>query len=181
LETYDTEGLITIQVAQLEKEKKELSEKLRVTAKRIDHLERAFRKEERPLLAEDYQNQQKTDKETFESIQKARREASLAEHQEDLATKARLSRMLDDYRTRREVIIAKKGEEFAKKKEIAAKKIADEKEKRRKTVLKAREDERIRLEKEEKLRREREAEEARKAAGMSISSIRQVFFVILSL
>ncbi|KAF4622265.1 hypothetical protein D9613_009488 [Agrocybe pediades] len=165
LESYDTENLITIQVQQLEKEKKEISEKLRVTAKRIDHLERAYRKEERPLLAEDYQNQQKTDRETFEAIQKARREAALKQHQEDLATKARLSRMLGDYQARREVVIAKKSEEFAKKKEAARKKIEEEKEKRRKAVMKAREEERIRLEKEEQARMEKEAEEARRAAA----------------
>ena len=50
------EGLITIQFARLEKEKKEISEGLRVIAKRIVHTERAYREEEQPLLAEAYQN-----------------------------------------------------------------------------------------------------------------------------
>jgi translation initiation factor 3 subunit A len=35
-----------MQVAQLEKEKTEMNERLRVIAKRIDHVERAFHKEE---------------------------------------------------------------------------------------------------------------------------------------
>jgi hypothetical protein len=166
LETLDTEGLITIQVAQLEKEKKELSERLRIISKRIDHIERAYRKDERPLLAEDYAIQQKTDRETFDAIQKARLRTAREAHEEDLATKARLSRMLGDYHARRETIILKKGEEFAKKKEQAARRIHEEKEKRKKAVMKQREEERVKREKEEEAVRQREAEEARIAAGM---------------
>ncbi|KAF8962918.1 hypothetical protein BDZ97DRAFT_1905090 [Flammula alnicola] len=149
LETYDTEGLITIQVAQLEKEKKELQE-----------LERSYRKEERPLLAQDYEIQQKTDKETFEEIQKARLQAAREAHQEDLHAKSRLSRMFQDYQVRRADIMAKKSIEFAKKTEAATRKIQEEKEKRRKAVLKQREEERIRLEKEEEIQRKKEEEEA---------------------
>ena len=165
METYDTEGLITIQVAQLEKEKKEISERLRIIAKRIDHTERAYRKEEQPLLAEDYQNQQITDRETFEAIQQARRELARQTHEDDLETKARLTRLLGDYRARKEVIIAKKGEEFAAKKAAAEKKIKAEKEKRLGSILKAREEEKARKEEEERLRLEKEAEEARLEAG----------------
>ncbi|PPQ90337.1 hypothetical protein CVT25_007739 [Psilocybe cyanescens] len=161
LESYDTEGLITIQVAQLEKEKKELQERLRITHKRIDHIERAYRKEERSLLDQDYEVQQKSDKETFEAIQKARIEAAFLAHQEDLNTKARLSRMLGDYQERRQKVIEKKGEEFAKKKEAAQRKIAEEKEKRRKAVMKAREEEAKRLQQQEEARIKREEEEAR--------------------
>ncbi|KAF8196958.1 translation initiation factor eIF3a [Pholiota molesta] len=153
LETYDTENLITIQVAQLEKEKKELQERLRIVAKRIDHIERAYRKEERPLLAQDYEVQQKTDRETFAAIQTARITAARAAHEEDLRTKARLARMLGDYEL-----------EFAKKQEAAQRKIAEEKAKRLKSVLKQREEERVRLEKEAEAARLREEEEARKQA-----------------
>ena len=169
METYDTEGLITIQVAQLEKEKKEISERLRIISKRIDHTERAYRKEEHSLLAEDYQNQQMTDRETFEGIQRARRELSRQTHQDDLETKARLTRLLDDYHARKEVIIAKKQEEFAAKKAVAEKKIKEEKEKRLKAVMKAREEERARKEKEEKIRLQKVAEEARIEAGLCFS------------
>jgi translation initiation factor 3 subunit A len=43
-----------MQVAQLEKETKELNKRLRmhIIVKRVDHTERAYRKEERPLLAQ---------------------------------------------------------------------------------------------------------------------------------
>jgi translation initiation factor 3 subunit A len=166
LETYDTEGLITIQVAQLEKEKKEISERLRIISKRIDHTERAYRKEEQPLLTEDYQNQQKTDREAFEAIQQARRDLARQTHQDDLETKTRLTRLLGDYHARREVLIAKRREEFTAKKAAAAKKIKEEKEKRLKSVLQAREEEKARKDKEEKLRLQKEAEEARLEAGL---------------
>ncbi|PFH47045.1 hypothetical protein AMATHDRAFT_50584 [Amanita thiersii Skay4041] len=161
LENYDTEGLITIQVAQLEKEKKEMNERLRVVSKRIDHIERAYRKEERPLLAQDYERQQEIDRETFVAIQKARKETSRQAHLEDVAAKARLVRIKDDYYARKEALLAKKGEEFAKKKEAFHKKIEEEKEKRKKVVLKAWEEEKRRKEEEERRRREKDEEERR--------------------
>ncbi|KAF8233783.1 translation initiation factor eIF3a [Tricholoma matsutake] len=162
MESYDTEGLIVIQVAQLEKEKKELSEKLRVVAKRIDHIERAYRKEERPLLGRDYEQQQNNDRETFEALQQARKNAAQVAHQEDMATKARLSRVIPDYEARREIIVAKKMVEFAKRKEVAEKKIEEENAKRKNAVLKAREEERLRAEAEQKRKRELEEEARRK-------------------
>lgn len=165
LENYDTEGLITIQVAQLEKEKKELNERLRVVSKRIDHIERAYRKEEQPLLVQDYERQQKTDREAFETAQKTRKEAAKRAHQEDLATKARLARITDEYQARKEVLLANKGEQFAKLKEAARKKIDEEKEKRRKAVTKAWEEEKHRQEEEERLQQEKEAEERRIEEG----------------
>lgn len=184
MESYDTEGLIVIQVAQLEKEKKELSEKLRVVAKRIDHIERAYRKEERPLLGRDYEQQQNNDRETFEALQQARKNAAQVAHQEDMATKARLSRVIPDYEARREVIVAKKMVEFAKRKEVAEKKIEEENAKRKNAVLKAREEERLRAEAEQKRKRELEEEARRKEEGKSIAAFRiiqvhiSVFFCI---
>ncbi|RDB22084.1 Eukaryotic translation initiation factor 3 subunit A [Hypsizygus marmoreus] len=164
LETIDTEGLIVIQVAQLEKEKKELSERLRIVAKRVDHIERAYRKEERPLLAKDYEEQQKEDRQTFEAIQRLRRQDSKLEHEENMATKARLARMRGDYEARREALVERKASEFAHRQEVAHRKIEEEKTKRRNAVVKAREEEKARLEREEKARREAEAEEERIAA-----------------
>ncbi|KAJ7199603.1 translation initiation factor eIF3a [Mycena pura] len=173
--TLDTEGLIGMQVAQLEKEKREMNERLRVIAKRVDHTERAYRKEERPLVSEDYARQQEMDRATFATVQEARREAAGQAHQEDLQNKARLARMLPEYEKRRTAILAKRGEEFARRKDAAAKKIAEEKAKRRTAILAEREEEqRIveekrrkeqeLLEEERRLEAERVAEEERKRA-----------------
>ncbi|KAI0919910.1 hypothetical protein AcV5_001857 [Taiwanofungus camphoratus] len=164
MENLSTDNLMRLQVEQLEKEKKELNERMRVAAKRLDHVERAYRKEERPLLAKDYEFQQANDTAAFEAFQKTRLESHRLAHQHDLETKRRLSRMMDDYLARREAIMGKRGEEFAKRKEQAQKKINDEKTKRRHAVLSAREEERLRREEEESLRREKEEEEARRNA-----------------
>lgn len=157
-----------MQVEQLEKEKKELNERMRVIAKRLDHVERAYRKDERPLLALDYEIQQANDKEVFEATQKARLEDQRAAHQQALETKKRLARMMDEYNVRKDSILSKRGEEYAAKQAAAQKKIEEEKAKRRAAVLKAREEERLREEEEERNRREKEEEEARLEAGMSI-------------
>jgi translation initiation factor 3 subunit A len=166
MENLNTDDLMKLQVEQLEKEKKDLNQRLRVIAKRVDHIERAYRKEERPLLGQDYEEQQANDRLTFENMQRARIEGSKIAHQHDMETKKRLSRMMDDYRSRREAIAAKRGDEYARRQATAARKIEEEKAKRKQAVFQAREEERLRIEMEEKLRREREEEEARLEDGM---------------
>lgn len=154
-----------MQVQHLEKEKKETTHKLKSIAKRIDHLERAYRKEERPLLDKDYEQQQKADRDTFNAIQISLKEQARLTHRDDLATKARLLRMVGDYEARKSIIIARKGEDFAKRKDAAQRKISEEKAKRKKSVLKAQEEERRRIEEEERLIREQEEEERREEEG----------------
>ncbi|KAI0073341.1 hypothetical protein K474DRAFT_1666713 [Panus rudis PR-1116 ss-1] len=171
MQDISTDNIMRLQVEQLEKEKRELAEKTRIISKRLDHIERAYRKEERPLLAQDYERQQAEDRAAHEAAQKARIEAARLAHQHDLETKKRLARMLDVYYERREEIISKRSEEFAKRRAAAQKKIEEEKEKRRQAVLKEREEERRRLEEEarkkreeeERMRREQEEEERRRA------------------
>jgi translation initiation factor 3 subunit A len=165
MENLNTDKLMIIQVEQLEKEKKDLNARLRIMAKRIDHVERAYRKEERPLLDKDYEEQQANDRENFEAIQRARAEMAKLAHEQDLETKIRLSRMMHDSLARRKVLAAKKAEEHAKKKEIAQRKIDEEKNKRRKAILQEREEKRRREEEEERKIREAEAERARLEAG----------------
>ena len=97
MENLSTDNLMRLQVEQLEKEKRELNEKMRIVSKRIDHIERAYRKEERPLLAKDYEIQQANDRAVFEASQKARLEAHRQAHVQDVETKKRLTRMLGDY------------------------------------------------------------------------------------
>ncbi|KAI0631697.1 hypothetical protein C8Q77DRAFT_1177634 [Trametes polyzona] len=161
MESLNPDNLMRLQVEQLEKEKKELNERMRVLTKRLDHIERAYRKEERPLLAKDYEQQQATDRAVFEATQKARLEAHRAAHEQDVETKHRLTRMLSDYNKLKESIHARRGEEYAKRQQEAQKKMEEEKAKRRAAVLKAREEERLRKEEEERKRREKEEEEAR--------------------
>ncbi|KAJ7906585.1 hypothetical protein B0H13DRAFT_2333322 [Mycena leptocephala] len=156
----DTEGLIGMQ-------------RLRIVAKRVDHIERAYRKEERPLLGQDYDQQQATDRETFAAIQTARKESARVAHEEDLETKKRLARMMSDYEARRAVVLAKKGEEYAKKKDAASRKIEEEKAKRKKAVLAKREEERKAIEEAKRKEQEKIEEERRLEAGKSRPSSRR--------
>ena len=123
MENLSTDNLMRLQVEQLEKEKKELNERMRVIAKRLDHVERAYRKEERPLLAKDYEQQQESDRAAHEAAQKARIEAARRSHQEDLETKKRLARVLPDYEAFRDKVVGRRGDEFTKRKEQAQRKI----------------------------------------------------------
>lgn len=165
MENIDTEELISMQVQHIEKEKKDLSVKTRVIAKRVDHQVRAYRKEEAPLLAQDYEQQQKVDRETFEALQKSQKESAETAHKNDVETKARLARMMDDYSQRKTAIMARKGEDYAKKVDASKRKIAEEKDKRKKSVLQAREEERKRLEEQERIQREQEQEAKRLEEG----------------
>ena len=142
-----------LQVEQLEKETKEPNEKVRVLTKRLEPIERAYRKEERPLLANDYEILQANDRAVFEASQKVWLEAHRQAHVQDVETKKSLTSMLSDYEQLK-AAIASRREKYAKKKELAQKKTEKEKEKRRAAVLKAREEEeRIRLEEETEKRR----------------------------
>lgn len=170
MDNLDPDNLRRLQIEQVEKEKKEISERMRILSKRLDHVERAYRKEERPLLAKDYEVQQANDRAVFETSQKARLEAHRQAHVQDIETKKRLSRMLNDVNQIKETISARRGEEFAKKKESAQRKMEEEKAKRRAAILKEREEARLRAEEEERIEREREEEEARQEAGMSTNS-----------
>lgn len=166
METLNTERLMELQVKQLEKEKKELNERLRIVGKRVDHIERAYRKEERPFLGQDYEEQQTSDRATFEAVQKARIEGSRISHQQNLEAKRRMARMMGDYESRKNDIAARKGDDLAHRKAEAARKIDEEKAKRRKAVLQAREEETKRIEDEERMLKEKEDEEERLEAGM---------------
>lgn len=180
MENLSTDNLMKLQVEQLEKEKKELNERMRIAAKRLDHVERAYRKEERPLLAKDYEIQQANDKRAHEAAQKARLEAAKLTYEHDLQTKKRLARIMDDYKAYREHVISQRGEEFAKRQEMATKKIEEEKAKRRKLILKQREEERAHRAEQERLRREREEEERRKEAGKYINRLSLKLFSLNS-
>ncbi len=151
-----------LQVEQLEKERKELNEKMRVASKRLDHTERAYRKQERPLLSQDYEVQQANDKAAHEAAQKARIENYRLSHQQGLEAKSRLSRMLPDFTARREAILAKREEEFARKQRLAQQKIDEEKAKLKAQFIKKKEEERHIREEELRIQREREEEEMRK-------------------
>lgn len=149
----DTTKLIQLQVSQIDKEKKELTDKQRIISKRVDHLERALRKAELPLLAEDYERQKADDKAAHEAAATATIATAEQTHRESVETKKRLSRMMDDYNAHRREIAGHREEELQKKKAEMKVKIDKAKAARREKVLKDREEARLA---EEARRREEE-------------------------
>ena len=160
-----------LQVEQLEKEKREREARLRVISKRIDHVERAYRQEERPLLAKDYELQQASDRATFEQVQKGRIDAARLDHKRNLETKKRLARILPEFEARKVIILDKRSAEYERKQTAARAKIEEEKAKRTAAELKAREEERLREEEDERLRREEEEAERSRQESASFSVI----------
>jgi len=159
MEDLDTDKLLKLQSAQIAKEQKNIAERMRIISKRVDHLERAFRKEERPLLEQDYETQKTADKEAHKAAIQAAQQAASEKHHLDLALKSRLSRMLADYQQSKEIIESARQEEFAQRKAEADKKIAEEKKAYREKVLKERADRRRREEEERQAQEQAEREE----------------------
>ena len=75
IDELDSSRIRMLKLQALEREKNEMNDKLRVTSKRIDHLERAYRKEEQKHLGEDYEAQRERDQQAYE---KSKEETMLA-------------------------------------------------------------------------------------------------------
>ncbi len=161
--TLDTDKLVQMQVQQIEKEKRELAERLRVIHRRIDHLERAYRREEIPLLEQDYERQKKADKAYHDAAAQTQLAAAKEKHAHDLEVKKRLLKILPDYHVLRAELEEKRRDEINQKKAKAQSLIAKEKAKRKAQVIDERKAEIARLQEEERLRAEREERERQRA------------------
>ncbi|KAF2399686.1 hypothetical protein EJ06DRAFT_495523 [Trichodelitschia bisporula] len=144
----DSGAIRAIKIRALEKEKNDLTEKLRLTARRIDHIERAFRREELKHIPEDYAAQRQRDLEEYEKTkQETLRDAEL-KHKDDVALKHRLSRLLPIYESYRDQIQRERKSDFERRKKKAQQELESKMEARRREV------------KERIARERREAEEA---------------------
>ncbi|KAI9776924.1 MAG: eukaryotic translation initiation factor 3 subunit A [Geoglossum umbratile] len=167
LSELDSNRLRAIKLAQLEKEKNELSERLRITGKRIDHLERAFRREEITLLPKDYEAQRERDLAAYEKTKVETLKAAEEKHKDDLALKHRLARLVPAYEKFRSDVHERRYEEFEARRKSAQKELQKQMEKRKREhrEKKAREkrerEEAARKAREEEERLAREAEEKR--------------------
>lgn len=157
LDTLDGGKIRQIKLQQLEAEKNDMNEKLRITGKRIDHLERAFRKEEAKKLSIDYAEQSQRDKAAYEKYVAQTLKDAETKHAENVEIKGRMIRLLPEYESFRKIIQTKRHDEFEKRRREAEKELTKQKELRRKEAR----DRRIRAKRaaEEEERRLREAEE----------------------
>ncbi|RKF59182.1 Eukaryotic translation initiation factor 3 subunit A [Erysiphe neolycopersici] len=185
LDNVDSNTIRAMKLAQLEREKNDINEKLRVTGKRIDYLERAFRKEEAKKLPMDYEAQMRKDLAVYEKIKaQTLREAEI-KHKESLELKHRLSRLIPRYESHRQSIVERRHDEFEKRRRDAERELEKAIALRRREFRdrKARE-RREKLERERKLREEEERaakeaeekaakEEKRKAEFAELKAIRE--------
>ncbi|RDL40489.1 Eukaryotic translation initiation factor 3 subunit A [Venustampulla echinocandica] len=163
LENLDSNRLRAMKLAQLEREKNDINEKLRVTAKRIDHLERAFRKEEAKKLPEDYAQQRQRDLDAYEKIKEQTLKDSEAKHKANVELKHRLSRLVPFYESFKETIVERRHDEFEKRRRDATKELEKQIELRKKEFKERKAREKRELAEQERILREEEERAAREA------------------
>ena len=171
----DSNKLRELKLQQLAKETNELANRLKTTGKRIDHIERAFRKEEIPLLPQDFEAQRERDLKAHEEKVTQAREAHKRKHEEDVALMRRLSRLIPQYESFRDDVRSRRSEEFESRRKAAESQLKVEMDKRRKHVREEREKkrraeeeaERKRIEEEERLQKEEKERAAKEEAEAS--------------
>lgn len=104
-----------------------MKERLRVIYRRMDHLERAYRREDIALWTAEYETQQAKDLDYHRTTAKTAAEAAREKHASDIETKGRLIRVLPDYRELRTTLEGRRHEEFQQKREESKARIIKEK------------------------------------------------------
>merc|ERR1719342_3702 len=162
LGTLDTEKILDLQVLELEQEKN------------VDHIERAKRQEEIPMLEKQYEEFKEEARQVWEEQEKERIEAEKSQRENDVKNRDRMQRMiadkdvyLDGLLKERKNIFEKKLEEFNamlsdERKQRLEKRKEDRIEERRRKWMQEKRDEEQRR-RDEIAKREREEREAREA------------------
>lgn len=169
VEDLDVDTIRGIKLQQLAKNRAELDDRIKATAKRIDHLERAFRREEIKHLPEDYEKQRVQDEEVYEKQKAETLKEAQRKHKEGLALKHRLGRLVSEYDQFKANLTSRRHEEFEKRRRIAEREFENQKrerirkvhEERRKERQRREEEERQKIEEEHRLAREAEEKAAR--------------------
>ncbi|OAA73898.1 Proteasome component (PCI) domain protein [Cordyceps fumosorosea ARSEF 2679] len=168
IDNLDTNRLREIKLSQLEREKHDVKEKLRVTGKRIDHLERAYRKEEGKKLAEDYEKQCEHDRAIYDKTTAKKLKDSEELHKANVELKHRLTRLVSTYESFRSNLHERRRDEFEKRRRDAEKELEKQIAMRKKEFR----DRKLR-EKREREEKERELREAEERAAREKEEQRQ--------
>lgn len=168
LDDLDTNRLRAMKLAQLEREKNDVNERLRITGKRFDHLERAFRKEEAKKLNEDYAKQTEQDRAIFEKIKAKTLKEAEEKHKESVELKHRLTRLVPFYEGFRSSLHERRRDEFEKRRRDAERELEKQIAARKKEYR----DRKLR-EKREREEQERELREAEERAAREKEEQRQ--------
>jgi len=159
LDELDSARIRQLKLQALEKEKNDVGEKLRVTAKRLDHLERAYRKEEIKHLPADYSSQRDLDLAAYEKTKSETLAESKAKHASDVELKKRLGRLVPAYESFRSSISEQRQAEFEKRRKNAERELNQKIEQRKREVRERRARERAEAEEAERVRAEEEERE----------------------
>ena len=114
IDELDAGRIRAMKLAQLEKEKNELSERMKVTGRRIDHLERAFRREEIGKLPADYEEQKRRDLQEYKESTAEEEKDAKEKHKSDVALMRRLTRLVEPYTVFRDRKQSERRAEFGK-------------------------------------------------------------------
>ncbi|KAH3672301.1 hypothetical protein WICMUC_004396 [Wickerhamomyces mucosus] len=164
LEDVDEEKLRLMQIEQLEKDKTDLESRLKSLFKKMDHVERAYRKYELPLLEKDAGSQKERDLQVYEEFKSKKIAQAKKDHEEALQLRNRLQRIVPDFSSFRESIssdVTAKREALIKEN---AEQLAIAKEERINAVRQERYQQKL-AEYETALRREAEDEERKKVVA----------------
>jgi translation initiation factor 3 subunit A len=163
LDNLDGNRLRAMKLAQLEREKNDINEKLRVTGKRIDHLERAFRKEEAKKLPDDYAEQRERDLTAYEKTKAQTLKDAEIKHKENVELKHRLTRLVPFYESFRESVHERRHDEFEKRRRDAERELEKQIALRRKEFKERKIREKREREEQERILREEEERAAKEA------------------
>ncbi len=163
LDSLDTSDLRAMKLSQLEREKNEIKEKLRITGKRIDHLERAFRQEEAKKLPQDFEQQRDRDFAAYEKTKTQTLKDAEAKHKDDVELKHRLTRLVPFYEAFRQSVVERRHDEFEKRRRDAEKELEKQIAMRRKEFRERKIREKRECEEQERILREEEERAAREA------------------
>ncbi|CAK4030619.1 eukaryotic translation initiation factor 3 subunit a [Lecanosticta acicola] len=156
IDELDTGRIRMLKLQALEREKNEVGEKLRVAGKRIDHLERAYRKEEIKHLGEDYEMQRERDLKAYEESKAETLHNAETKHKEEVALKHRLSRLVPQYESFKRTITEQRHADFEKRRKAAERELNAQMDKRRREVRERKAAEKRRVQEEERRHREEE-------------------------
>merc|ERR1712002_817075 len=159
----DADEIMAKQVEELEKEKKELQVRLKAQEKKVDHLERAKRLEEIPLLKLQFEEFKEEAKVGWEEQEKDRIEGEKKQRESDVANRDRMVRMREDKDKYLESLLKERKNVFERKIAEFDQLVAEE----RKMRLDSRREER-QEERRRKWMREREEEEQRRRDEIAI-------------
>lgn len=100
-------------VSRLSKNKDELEERMNFAVKRMDHLERAYRKVELPILQKEIDELRANDEAKYDAMKQKIIEAAKAEHAAQVEDYNRVSAVFNEYKSMKERLLKAHNEKFA--------------------------------------------------------------------